>query len=172
MKQIKPEIFFMIALDAFGSSICRLELLQLAEVILTIRSAHFGSFRFRPKIFVNLDAKLHCWGTSTNTSILCRVILLVAFMLWVVKSMETTDKSHYRQFRTELDSGRAFRIGPGSGRDFQIISDFFRDDMQHVNTKNFLLFFFLYSCCIFYLNLHSVASTRLDYFFFYFALMA
>ena len=32
-------------------------------------------------------------------------------------------------------------LGSGSGRDFQIISDFFWADMQHVNIKYFLPFF-------------------------------
>ena len=66
---------------------------------------------------------------------------------------------------------RAGLFGSGSGRDFQIIPGFFRVDIQHVNTKYFLSFF-KYFCCIFNLNLHSVASTRLDYIFFYFAIMA
>ena len=61
-------------------------------------------------------------------------------------------------------SGRArvrAGFGPGSGRDFQI----FPADIRHVNAKYFLSFFF-YFCCIFDLNLYSVASTRFDYFLF------
>ena len=48
----------------------------------------------------------------------------------------------------DWDSGRArvrAGLGPGSGRDFQIILDIFRADIEHVNTESFLSFFLIFA---------------------------